>query len=112
MFRSTILLQRTLVLGLIWMVPLCISAQPAAYKFAFIERLATEKWGGSRDMSVTTDGSIYVIGTTTTTDLPVVGTPIVDVKTLKPEASGLSYIQKYDAEGNLAYASYINACAA
>ncbi len=86
--------------------------QTTSYKFSFIERLATEKFGGSRDMAVAADGSIYVVGTAPGADLPIVGPPIADAKSLKPDAFGPSYIQKYDSEGNLVYASYVNSCGA
>ncbi len=98
------LLQRDLFLAFVVSAfSISVCAQATNYKFTFIERLATEKFGGSRDMAVAPDGSVFVAGTAPDDTLPVVGPQIVDQKSLKPELNGPSYIQKYDAEGNLIY---------
>ncbi len=106
------LLQRILISSF---VVCCFAIHTSAqsnYKFSFIERLATEKYGGTRDMAMTRDGSIFIAGTATGELLPTLGPQIVDYKSLKPDSLGVSYIQKYDANGNLTYASYVNSCGA
>lgn len=106
------LLQRILILSLVAYSLASATSAQSNYKFSFIERLATEEYGGSRDMAVMSDGSVFVSGTAPGDQLPTLGPQIADYKSLKPDAFGPSYIQKYDANGTLVYASYVNSCGA